>query len=133
MAPPIRLPYASVRGRLEPVIALGLRLPNGWQRLDFYVDSGAAYSIVTAQLATAAGFDFKQGQLTTVQVGSGAYLRVYLNRLPLQIGPRVIEARIGFSEQFGLHFNLLGRLDIFDKFNICFRERERAVVFEPLP
>src|SRR5438046_2947071 len=40
---------------------------------------------------------------------------------------------LAFSEQFGLHFNLLGRLDVFDKFNVCFRERERAVVFESLP
>src|SRR5438309_10776678 len=122
MAAPIRFPYSSVRGRREPIIALGLRLPSGWQRVDFYVDSGAAYSIVVGQLATAAGFDFKQVQPTAVQVGSGAYLPVYLHRLPVQIGPRLIEARIGFSDHYGLHFNLLGRLDILAKFNICFRE-----------
>ena len=131
MANPIRFPDTQVRGRREPIIALGLRLPSGWQRIDFYVDSGAAHSIVTAQLAIAAGFDFRQGQHATIQIGSGAFLPVYLHRLPLQLGPKLIEARIGFCERFGLHFNLLGRLDVFDKFNISFREREGIVVFEP--
>ena len=49
-----------------------------------------------------------------------------------QIGPRLIEARIGFAEQYGLHFNLLGRLDVFDKFNVSLREREGVVIFEPV-
>ena len=130
MASSIRFPYTLVRGRREPIIALGLKLPNGWQRVDFYVDSGAAYSIVATQLATAVGFDFKQGQRATIQVGDGHCLPAYLHRLPLQIGPKVIQARIGFAEQYGLHFNLLGRLDVFDKFNISFREREGVVIFE---
>lgn len=132
MAAPIRFPYTLVRGRREPIIALGLKLPGGWQRVDFYVDSGAAYSIVSTQLAAAVGFDFKRGQRASIQVGDGHCLPVYLHRLPLQIGPRLIEARIGFAEQYGLHFNLLGRLDIFDKFNVSFRERERVVIFEPV-
>ena len=76
MADSIRFPYTLVRGRREPIIALGLGFPSGWRRVDFYVDSGAAYSIVAAQLAIAAGFDFKKGQQTFVQVGSGAYLSV---------------------------------------------------------
>ena len=56
----------------------------------------------------------------------------FLNRLPLQIGPYVIEARIAFCETFGLHFNLLGRLDVFSRFNISFREQEGLLVFEPV-
>ena len=30
------------------------------------------------------------------------------------------------------HFNLLGRLDVFDKFNVSFRERDGVVIFEPV-
>jgi len=129
---PVRFPYTLVRGRREPIIALGLKFTDGWHRVDFYVDSGAAYSIMRAQLATVAGFDFRQGQRTTVQVGSGEQLPVFLNRLPLQIGPYVIEARIAFCETFGLHFNLLGRLDVFSRFNISFREQEGLLIFEPV-
>ena len=132
MAASIRFPYVTVRGRREPIIALGLKLSSSWQRVDFYVDSGAAYSLASAQLAAAVGFDYKAGQLATVQVGDGHCLPIYLNVLPVQIGPRVIQARIGFAEEYGLHFNLLGRLDIFDKFNISFRERDGIVLFEPV-
>jgi hypothetical protein len=132
MAAPIRFPYTLVRGRREPIIALGLRLPLGWQRVDFYADSGAAYSIVSVQLALAAGFDFKQGERTSIQVGDGDCLPVYLHRLPLQIGARLLQARVGFAERYGLHFNLLGRLDVFENFNISFREHDGVILFEPV-
>lgn len=132
MASPIRFPYTLVRGRREPIIALGLKLSGGWQRVDFYVDSGAAYSIVSTQLALAVGFDYRVGQRASIQVGNGHCLPIYLNSLSLQIGPRLIQARIGFAEQYGLHFNLLGRLDIFDKFNISFREQDGILIFEPI-
>ncbi len=86
MAAPIRFPCTIVRARREPITALGLRLPAGWQRADFYADFGAAYAIVSVQLALATGFDFKQGERASIQVGDGHCLPIYLHRLPLQVG-----------------------------------------------
>jgi len=34
---------------------------------------------------------------------------------------------LGFSENLGVGFNLLGRVDFFDRFRICFYNKERFV------
>jgi hypothetical protein len=75
----------------------------GWQR-GLYVDSGAAYSIVSAQLANAVGFDFKRNA-PVFWWGDGHCLPVYLHRLPRK---SVAAARRLASEsrRTTLHFNL---------------------------
>jgi len=40
---------------------------------------------------------------------------------------------MGFSNNLGIGFHLLGRLDVFGHFRVCFHERERAVIFDPYP
>ena len=97
------------------------------------MDSGAAYSIVHGDFARDVGFDFEQGQRILVTVGDGSLIPVFLHRVALQIGPHRIEARMGFSNHLGIGFQLLGRLDVFEHFRICFHERERIVAFDPNP
>ncbi len=125
--------YKSMLGRLSPTATLGLCLNDTWRRVDFYVDSGAAFSIVHGDFARDAGFDFSTGERTLVKVGDGSLIPVFIHRVPLQIGPHRIEARMGFSNQLGIGFHLLGRLDVFEHFRVCFHERERSVIFDPYP
>jgi len=37
------------------------------------------------------------------------------------------QAEIGFSRQLGIGFNVIGRKDIFERFVICFDERNKIV------
>ncbi len=125
--------YKPMLGHLSPTATVGLCLAETWRRVDFYVDSGAAYSIVHGDFARDAGFDFTGGQRLSVKIGDGGLMPVFLHRVPLQIGPHRLEARMGFSNHLAIGFHLLGRLDVFDFFRICFHERERSVVFDPYP
>jgi len=36
---------------------------------------------------------------------------------------------IGFSKQLGIGFNIIGRKDVFERFRICFDEKEKVVEF----
>lgn len=54
---------------------------------------------------------------------------VYMHRLNIQIRDEVFEASIGFSKQLGIGFNILGRKDIFERFKVCFDEKEKVVEF----
>ena len=125
--------YKPMLGRLSPTATVGLCLNETWRRADFYVDSGASYSIVHGDFAKDAGFDFTTGDRSLIKVGDGSLIPVFIHRVRLQIGPHRIEARMGFSHQLGIGFHLLGRLDVFDQFRVCFDERERSVIFEPYP
>ena len=39
---------------------------------------------------------------------------------------------IGFSRRLGIGFNIIGRKDIFERFKICFDEKEKMVEFYPI-
>lgn len=123
--------YKPLLGHWSPTATLGLRLNDMWHRADFHVDSGAAHSIVHSDFARDVGFEVSTGEPGLVKVGDGSLIPVFLHRVPVQIGPHRIDARVGFSNNLGIGFHLLGRLDVFDRFRVCFHERERSVTFEP--
>jgi len=127
---PTVFPYKIVGGRWSPMISAGLWLQGRWRPIEFYVDSGAAYTIVRAKVAEDVGFDYRKGRKVFVQVGDGVLIPVFLHDLPVQIGGRRFTGVIGFSAKLGVPFNLLGRLGVFEHFRICFREKRRVVSFQ---
>jgi hypothetical protein len=122
--------YKSVQGRLAPMITVGLRLDETWYPISVYVDSGAAYTVLHADIARGAGFVYRTGSHIYLQVGDESFIPVYLHDLELQIGPERFVARVGFSERLGVTFNLLGRESVFSRFTICFQERQGILTFE---
>ena len=122
--------YKSVQGRLAPIITVGLKLQEIWYPIGTYVDSGAAYTLLHAAIAQGAGFNYDAGHRTSVQVGDGSFIPVYLHDLERQIGPGWFLAKVGFSERLGVPFNLLGRDSVFTRFKICFQEHKRILSFE---
>ena len=43
--------YKPVQGRLAPMITVGIKLENTWYPIGMYVDSGAAYTLLHANIA----------------------------------------------------------------------------------
>ena len=62
----------SVQGRLAPLITVGLRLDETWYPIGVYVDSGAAHTLLHADMARGAGFAYRAGPLISLQVGDGS-------------------------------------------------------------
>ena len=122
--------YKPVRGQLAPLITFGLRIGDLWQAVEAYVDSGATYTVLHAQIAQAAGFDYRRGTLIYLQVGDGSFIPVHLHELELQIGPVRFPATIGFSERLGIASNLMGRFDVLSRFAVCFEEQRGFLTFE---
>jgi hypothetical protein len=124
--------YKLVVGRWSPMVSAGLDFGGTWQPVELYVDSGAAYTILRPKLAEELGFDWRKGRKLFVRVGDGSLIPVYLHKLKMQIGPTRFPATVGFSDRLGVGFHLLGRLDVFDHFKICFHEQRRVVTFQPV-
>jgi|ERR1039458_78366 hypothetical protein len=122
--------YKATAGRPSPMVSVGLFVAGQWRVVELYVDSGAFYTLMHATHALDYGLDFKKGRKVFVQVGDGSLIPVFLNRLPMQIGGKRFEATVGFSEKLGVRFNLLGRLDVFQHFKICFDEKRKLVTFQ---
>jgi len=122
--------YKTFRGRLAPMITIGVKIGEVWYPVEMYVDSGAAYTLFHARIAEGVGFNYRAGDFIYLQVGDGSFIPAYLHDLQIQVGREQFTAKVGFSEKIGVGFNLLGRSGIFDRFKICFQENQRIITFE---
>jgi hypothetical protein len=122
--------YKSIRGRLAPIITIGVKIGGLWYPIEAYVDSGAAYTLLRAQVADGIGFDYRAGHQIYLQVGDGSFIPAYLHDLGLQVGREQFSTKVGFSDKLGIGFNLLGRTGIFERFKICFQESQGIITFD---
>jgi len=93
------------------------------------VDTGATYSIFRVSEIEDLNFDYKKGKLINVQVGDGGLIPVYLHQLAIRLGDFEIPTTVGFSTRLGVEFNLLGRKDIFEAFDVTFSDSRREIIF----
>ena len=94
----------------------------------FYVDSGADLTIIPRSVGELLGLKLKESEIIDLYgVGEGA-LSVVIKKIKMVIVDKKIEARIGWAltEKVPL---LLGRLDIFDKFEVIFNQNEGFIDF----
>lgn len=127
----MRFPYVQERSKFLPIISMQIKnkVKVDWITFDAFVDSGASYSIFKAEIGDILGLEMEKGNKLLITVGDGSLIVVYIHRLIIQIGDEEFEAEIGFSKQLGIGFNILGRKDIFERFKVCFDEKEKVVEF----
>ncbi len=100
-----------------------------WVEFKAFVDSVAGYSIFKAEMAEIPGLRLEDGKESYVTVGYGSLIKVYIHDVCVRIADKEFEAAVGFSRHLGIGFNIIGRLDIFDRFTVCFDESEKIVGF----
>ena len=106
----IRFPFQRIGGIWQPIVPIGIKLDSSWQRVDVYVDSGATYTILKARIAQRSGFDYRRANLVNLQVGDGSLIRVYIHNLEVQLGTERFICPVGFSDDLGVPFNVLGKM-----------------------
>ena len=128
-------PYLYKRidfGRIfNPLVNLSVKAKWGWQPLWFLVDSGADTTMMTLQLGLKLGLSANQEQQTSLFGIGKKRLPAYPGKISLKLGEYEIQTRVYFIKAVESTL-LLGRLDIFDRFNITFNSQTQHVVFQPL-
>jgi hypothetical protein len=127
----IIFPYKAYKGYFCPIINFGVRGPAGWIFAEAYVDSGAFCSILSAREASGLGIDWQKVKPAYVTVGDGSLMPVFYHILPIKIGTINLRATIGFSDRLGVGFNLIGRKDIFSRFDVTFSDSAKTITFLP--
>ncbi|MEW5768275.1 MAG: hypothetical protein AB1797_11775 [bacterium] len=129
----MRFPYIEFRGRFAPMVPIRFKLKDKeeWVKFHAYVDSGAGYSIFHSDVTEILGLRLEDGRVDYVTVGDGSQIKVYLHQIKIQMATEEFEATIGFSRNLGIGFNVIGRLDLFSKFKLCFDEEEKIIEFHP--
>ena len=129
--------YRKMRSRvlgeiLRPVADIRLQTRKGkWIKYEAFIDSGADITIIPYSVGKYIGFEMKEENLVQFQGVAGKDVPTILTKVKMRIGEVELEPRVAWAliEEAP---PLLGRLDIFDRFNITFKEREGKIIFEPV-
>ena len=92
-----------------------------------YVDSGADISLIPKSIGDILGFIIEKTDKITEIKGVGERgVPIIIKKLKIKIGERMIDTRIAWAliEEVPL---LLGRTDIFNLFDICFKKNKNTV------
>ena len=115
----------------DPVIYLNVFTPSGIRKIGFLVDSGSD-TVVLPLAPYHFWFNFKPDpkKATTLGGVEGKGVTAYPSKITLQIGQEKFSVRCYFVKSNTIP--LLGRLDIWDKFNWLFDNKMKQVVFEKI-
>ena len=121
-------PYLKdAQGRHAPIIYLQAWTGNRWLYLQAYVDSGASWSVFHVDVAQLLGIKLTRAKRHYIALGNGSVLPIYLHHIKVRFAGMEFSAPAGFSDALRVGFNLLGRAGFFDRFMMCFNDRERVL------
>jgi|SRR3989344_8365611 len=124
----MKFEYQELAGKLLPIVPIELK-GKEWISFDAYVDSGASYSIFHADIAEDLGIKLESGKEEYISMADRSQIKIYIHKISVKIAEKEFTAAIGFSRHLGIGFNIIGRLDIFSNFRICFDEKEKLIEF----
>jgi hypothetical protein len=93
------------------------------------VDTGAVISVFTKSWCDALGLELKKGSCVKLGTAGKSKFRVYIHTVDMQIDDEVLsDIHVGFREE-EKGTSLLGRIDVFDSFEVNFRLRRLNMTF----
>ena len=134
---PIEFSYrkmeSSLVGTIErPVAEILMQTPQGeWIEFHPFIDSGADITLLPYSFGLMLGLSRDFGEIKELKGVRGIGLPVVISKVKMRIGDVELEPKVAWALIEGVP-PLLGRLDIFDKFDITFKEKEGVIIFEPV-
>jgi len=112
----------------RPVADVWLQKGKSWLEFHPYIDSGADVTLIPLSLGELVGFRIKGEKIEEIGGIRGAVPVVY-KKWKIKIGGKILSILIAWAliEEVP---PLLGRADVFDFFNITFRQKEGKIIFE---
>jgi hypothetical protein len=100
----------------------------GWVPELMYIDSGADITLIPKSLGDLLGFDISTEAIHEVRGIGETAIPVILKNIELKLGEYVLNSRVAWAliEEVP---PLLGRLDVFDEFDVNFTQNEKKVIF----
>lgn len=126
-----REPSGAFGSILRPVASCFLSTKAATLEVAMYIDSGADMTLIPFRLGRSLGFRKRLAERILELSGIGGTGVPYvLRKAQLRIGPAAFTIRLAWAliEEVPL---LLGRVDVFPRFQILFHERRRHVTFTP--
>lgn len=121
--------YKRYRNGSAPIIPIKVLAGRRWRKIFCYVDSGAAYSILTAGEARRLGLMKIKARRLAVTTSGGRTQKISLHRLWVKLGDHRLSITFGVPRDFDIDFNLLGRRDLFSRYVVSFDDTHGFLTF----
>lgn len=99
----------------------------GWRPYKFLLDSGADFTMVPESLAQLVGVDLARCPREHVAGIEERALPARVGSITIRLGPEIIPVRCHFLKMERTPY-LLGRMDLFSRFNIAFQNDQRRIL-----
>lgn len=109
----------------KPIASIGFETSgNDWQDFQLTIDSGAIITLLNPDDCALLGYNLEDGDKKILNVADNTELAVRVHKIRVRIGGVTLpnHVRIAFAER-PIRDLLLGRLDIFDHFEICLKQQ----------
>lgn len=112
---------SSIGVMFRPMMHLQIRSKFGdWKKFIGEIDSGSPVTLFNESDCEFLGYDLKNGKPFDIYGIFGDKRKAYLHDLNIKIGKDIVKSKIAFTEG-PHHKQLIGRIDIFDNFEINLR------------
>jgi len=104
-----------------------LKNASEWIPEYFYIDSGADYTLIPYKMGKFLSLDKTASEIQEIG-GIGGVIAIRLSNIPMKIGKYGFDSTIAWAQIEHVPL-LLGRENVFEHFEIIFRQKVRKVVF----
>jgi hypothetical protein len=126
-------PYREERSKIfgtiyRPVARVKFKSDGEWIPEWMYVDSGADITLIPRSVGDLLGFEMNKRSIVDITGVGGGTVPVIVKEVTMGLGEEIFDARVAWALIEDVP-PLLGRMDVFNKFEVIFKEEEREVVF----
>ena len=115
---------------LRPIADVYFKDKNDDEIIAFmYIDSGADITLIPQKFGEALGFKVEEDKIVEIGGIGNAIIPIILKKAKIRIGKAIINVKVAWALINEVPY-LLGRLDVFDKFNIEFIQKDRKILFK---
>lgn len=114
-----------------PLITILVLTQFGYQPYQFLFDTGADFTMLPRHMAEDIGLNIRNLQKSRSYGIEDKDIEVYIGNVKVKIGPEELKIRCLISEKDTTPF-LLGRIDVFPRFNITFDNSRKKISFIPI-
>ncbi len=117
-------------GEWMPTYPLEFYLPNGeTTKIEMLVDSGADVTFIPKKIGDLLGYIKSPGESTLVALGVGSTVPYLVRENKVRINQVDLMVHLLWGQDETVTDMLLGRLDVFDHFDITFSQRRKMLTF----
>ncbi len=116
---------------LRPVAEIAIKDVEGnWKYISVYVDSGADISVFQRSFGELLGLNIEEGRYAKFGGVGGGEVETYIHEVTMKINDDILSAEVAFCKNHKDRIpSLLGRWDIFNLFEVCFRNINKENCF----